>query len=172
MDNLLKRAETKRIEMRAQLNPLFLPIYDLMCDSFSGTYWFPYKGLRTMAEQAELFGRGRDEKSVRAGERIVTYAMPGSSPHNYGCATDWVCWQPTWGPKEIWEKSDWEYLGNVAEECGAVWGGNFKKFPDKPHVELPITGGWAVVGDEYRKNGQLWIQDFIASRVKKLGGKL
>lgn len=32
-------------------------------------------------------------------------------------------------------EADWQEFGRIAEECGLVWGGRWKK-PDRPHVQM------------------------------------
>jgi len=34
-------------------------------------------------------------------------------------------------------RSDWYEMGAIAEACGLVWGGRWKRFPDFPHLEMP-----------------------------------
>jgi peptidoglycan L-alanyl-D-glutamate endopeptidase CwlK len=71
--------------------------------------------------------------------RIVTKARGGTSPHNYGLAWDFV---PIINGVAQWKRLD------LFDKCGAIaktitvdgfsleWGGDFKKFPDKPHIQL------------------------------------
>lgn len=88
------------------------------------------QGLRTYAEQDKLFAQGRT-----APGNIVTKARGGESNHNFGLAVD-VC------PYRN-GKLDWNYragflaLDAAAEKAGLNWGGDWKKFLDLPHLELP-----------------------------------
>lgn len=93
--------------------------------------------LRTMAEQEALYAVGRTLPG-----RIVTRAKPGSSAHNYGLALDAyplihgkLC---TSGPEGD-EVSDpiWQQYGAIARACGLEWGGDFRSFPEGPHVQMP-----------------------------------
>jgi D-alanyl-D-alanine dipeptidase len=83
-------------------------------------------GYRSAQEQNRLYAQGRT-----APGRIVTNARGGSSWHNYGLAADYafvVGGQLTWnGP--------WRVFGRIAGECGLEWGGDWTKFPDRPHVQ-------------------------------------
>lgn len=81
--------------------------------------------LRTFDEQAAEYAKGRDKPG-----RIVTFAKPGQSPHNYGMAAD-VCFV-----KEKYN-GPWDLVGKTAKAVGLVWGGEWKKLIDKPHVERP-----------------------------------
>jgi peptidoglycan LD-endopeptidase CwlK len=87
------------------------------------------EGLRTFKRQEELYALGRTQPG-----RIVTYARPGQSLHNFGLALD-VCFlgKDPWLEKEpeLWEK-----FGQIAEGHGFAWGGAFKKFKDRPHIEI------------------------------------
>jgi peptidoglycan L-alanyl-D-glutamate endopeptidase CwlK len=89
------------------------------------------QGLRTFAEQDALFAQGRTKPG-----RVVTNARGGQSNHNYGLAVDVV---PFTNGKPNWEapNSIWVAIGAEAEKLGMEWGGNWKKFIDKPHIQLP-----------------------------------
>jgi peptidoglycan L-alanyl-D-glutamate endopeptidase CwlK len=89
------------------------------------------QGFRTFEEQDALFAKGRT-----AAGQIVTQARGGESNHNYGLAADIVPFEggkPNWdAPIEVWVD-----IGRTAERLGLEWGGSWKKFVDKPHVQLP-----------------------------------
>jgi peptidoglycan L-alanyl-D-glutamate endopeptidase CwlK len=89
------------------------------------------QGLRTFAEQDALFAQGRSRPGP-----IVTRARGGQSNHNYGLAVDVVPFnngQPNWNaPLGVWTT-----IGSEAEKMGMEWGGDWKKFVDKPHIQLP-----------------------------------
>jgi D-alanyl-D-alanine carboxypeptidase/Putative peptidoglycan binding domain len=89
------------------------------------------QGLRTFAEQDALFAQGRS----RPGQ-VVTRARGGQSNHNYGLAIDVVPYangKPNWNaPNSIWSA-----IGAEAEKLGLEWGGDWKRFIDRPHVQLP-----------------------------------
>ena len=89
------------------------------------------QGMRTFAEQDELYAKGR----TKPGE-IVTQARGGESNHNYGLAVD-LC--PFTHDKPDWNApmSAWAAIGAAAEKHGLEWGGQWKKFIDKPHVQMP-----------------------------------
>ncbi|MBD0372614.1 MAG: peptidoglycan-binding protein [Pyrinomonadaceae bacterium] len=89
------------------------------------------QGLRTFAEQDALFAQGRTKPGP-----VVTRARGGQSNHNYGLAVDLVPFnngQPNWNaPLGVWTT-----IGREAEKLGLEWGGDWRKFVDKPHVQLP-----------------------------------
>ncbi|MEP6636020.1 MAG: M15 family metallopeptidase [Acidobacteriota bacterium] len=97
------------------------------------------QGLRTFAEQDALFAQGRNKPG-----QIVTRAKGGQSNHNYGLAVD-VC--PFVNGKPVWNAAPalWFAIGTEAMKRGLEWGGDWKKFIDKPHVQIPgLTVGQCV----------------------------
>jgi peptidoglycan L-alanyl-D-glutamate endopeptidase CwlK len=89
------------------------------------------QGLRTFAEQDALFAQGRTKRGA-----VVTNARGGQSNHNYGLAVDVVPFtdgKPNWNaPNSVWMA-----IGQEGGKVGLEWGGNWKKFIDKPHLQLP-----------------------------------
>jgi peptidoglycan LD-endopeptidase CwlK len=88
------------------------------------------QGLRTFAEQDELFKQGRTKPG-----QIVTRARGGQSNHNYGLAVDlcpFVNGKPQWNDNAAFIR-----IGVEASKLGLDWGGSWKKFIDKPHVQMP-----------------------------------
>lgn len=91
--------------------------------------------LRSMDEQATLYARGRT-----APGRIVTYAKPGQSYHNYGLAFDVAILKdgtPTWDTKvdvNDNEVEDYLEVGLLGEKLGLTWGGRWR-FVDLPHFQ-------------------------------------
>ncbi|MCX7653594.1 MAG: M15 family metallopeptidase [Fervidobacterium sp.] len=105
-----------------------------------------YNTLRTKEEQEALFLQGRAPVEVvntarkKVGltpisaqeNKIVTLSK--DSPHCYGLAFDFV---PIVNGKVIWNDDKlWEKCGKIAEKLGLEWGGRWKDFPDKPHVQM------------------------------------
>src|SRR5688572_8406544 len=90
------------------------------------------QGLRTYKEQDELYAKGRTKPGP-----IVTQARGGQSNLNFGLAVD-LC--PFTNDKPDWNApmSVWAAIGAAAEARGLEWGGSWKKFLDKPHVQLPV----------------------------------
>ena len=91
--------------------------------------------LRTQAEQEALYAQGRTTSG-----KIVTNCRGYQSPHCWGVAFDFCR-----------NKKGWEYdntdgffnkVGRIAEklldntEYDLFWGGDFKTFVDRPHVEM------------------------------------
>jgi hypothetical protein len=146
----------RRIKFKKNLNKLYLPIYEALCNSL-GPIWQPYYGYRTAAEQDKIYNQGRTTDGP-----IVTRARAFESPHNYGCATDWCVWEngkPIWPDKKnkIWE--EYEY---ACAKAGSKWGNNFGDFP---HNELCISAPWKEVGKVYYKSGLVAVDEFIRQNI-------
>lgn len=97
-----------------------------------GAKGFPFEvvqGLRTYAEQEALFAQGRTKPG-----KIVTRARGGQSNHNFGLACD-LC--PTRNGTFDWNwRAAFLAINDEAEKVGLLWGGDWQKFLDLPHVEL------------------------------------
>ena len=84
------------------------------------------EGLRTVARQRELFAHGATTtmKSRHLnGHAVDLMAMVGGQGR-----WDWPLYEHLWG-----------YMGQSAKELSfpLEWGGNWKKFKDGPHFQLP-----------------------------------
>lgn len=84
-------------------------------------------GCRSAEEQNRLYALGRTKPG-----RIVTNARGGYSWHNFGLAADYAFIKDG---KLTWD-GPWTTFGIIARECGLEWGGDWQRFPDRPHVQL------------------------------------
>lgn len=84
---------------------------------------------RSRQEQTELYAQGRTKKGS-----IVTNCRYPDSPHNWGVAFDFC--RNVRGRE--YDNSDhfFERCGAIGKKLGLTWGGDWKKFVDKPHLEL------------------------------------
>jgi peptidoglycan L-alanyl-D-glutamate endopeptidase CwlK len=102
-------------------------------------------GTRTMAEQRRLYAQGRT-----APGKIVTNADAGESPHNFGLSIDFAfgdaLGKPTW-PND----APWATVAQIGKDLGLVWGGDFRSFTDRPHLE---TSNWRTIRNAWRQTGQ------------------
>jgi hypothetical protein len=141
----MKPSSEKRLQ---RLHPaLASAVRDVVADlAAQGITIEVVQGLRTFEEQDDLFAQGR----TRPGP-IVTQARGGESNHNYGLAADlcpFVDGKPAWNaPMAVWAA-----IGAAAEARRLEWGGQWKKFLDKPHVQLPLITVRECVSC-YRKGG-------------------
>lgn len=85
---------------------------------------------RTIEEQNELYEQGRTKPG-----KIVTNAKGDQSLHCWGVAFDF-CRNV---PGREYDDSDgfFEKVGSIGKKHGLSWGGDWEKFPDKPHLEMP-----------------------------------
>nr|WP_232231454.1 M15 family metallopeptidase [Paenibacillus sp. HW567] len=97
------------------------------------------QGLRTIAEQDELYAQGRTKPGA-----IVTNAKGGYSYHNYGLAIDFALLLPdgssvSWDMKRDGDKdqiADWLEVVQQAKLLGFEWGGDWTSFKDYPHFQM------------------------------------
>ncbi|MGP4077062.1 peptidoglycan-binding protein [Halobacillus sp. K22] len=110
-------------------------------------------GFRSMEEQARLYGQGRPNyvwqgKKYGKPGKIVTKAQPGQSNHNKGWAIDYFIVSED-GRKALWKVDErWRRAAAIAKGLGFSWGGDWKSFPDYPHLELApgsAPGGVSVL---------------------------
>ncbi len=120
----------------------------------------PYSGYRSVRDQNKLFMQSRTPQNskvsvarlkiggfpylasqleslpeVERGPR-VTNVVGGFSWHNWGEAVD--CYIEDRKGKPDWNADHPSYLeyGKEAESLGLTWGGSWKSFVDKPHIQL------------------------------------
>lgn len=87
------------------------------------------QGFRSIEEQNRLYAQGRTTNG-----NIVTNARGGQSFHNYGVAVDYVF------RKQGFDAPDylWTLFGLVGKKHGFFWGGDWKGFVDRPHLEMTL----------------------------------
>lgn len=84
-------------------------------------------GNRTKEEQRALYAKGRTAPGPK-----VTWTL--NSRHIGGRAIDLTLFS---GKNPVWESRHYDRAGAIGEELGLVWGGRWKRTPDRPHFELP-----------------------------------
>ncbi len=94
--------------------------------------------IRTISKQNELYNSGRSTAG-----HIITNAKGGESYHNYGLAIDYALKDPT--GNIIWDleydgnnngQADWVEVAEIGKQLGFEWGGDWKQFPDYPHLQM------------------------------------
>ncbi len=86
--------------------------------------------LRTFFEQDELFAQGRTKPG-----NIVTRARGGESSHNHGLAFDVAFRSPP--AADPFEGNPWDRVGQIGKSLGLEWGGDWTRFVDRPHFQVP-----------------------------------
>lgn len=105
-----------------------------------------FEGNRSWDRQAKLYAQGRTKPG-----KVVTQAQPGFSWHNFGLAADIVF---RVNGKWSWAESHpWAKLGALGKELGLEWGGDWKKFQDRPHFEWPKKMSLASARALYQAGG-------------------
>lgn len=84
-------------------------------------------GNRTKEEQRALYAKGRTAPGPK-----VTWTL--NSRHIGGRAIDITLFS---GKNPVWESKHYATAGRIGKELGLVWGGDWKRTPDRPHFELP-----------------------------------
>lgn len=102
-------------------------------------YWIRItRGYSSYEQQAKVYAQGRTEPG-----RLVSWARPGLSFHNYGLAFD-VCfigldpYLETMAKMRGEQKADvvWERVAECVEANGMVSGRRFRMRQDSPHAQL------------------------------------
>lgn len=146
------------------------------------------QGKRTMVEQAQLFGQGRNSyvyKGIQYGKpsmNKVTNAEPGQSIHNYGIALDFALIKN--GKEIIWDttadlnhdgKSDWIQIVEEAKKLKFSWGGDWASFRDFPHLEwlggLSYNQVFNGVKPKFTVIGKDYSSKFYTEKVAKVKTK-
>ena len=123
--------------------------------------------LRTFEEQEELYAIGRTKFFDKNGKRLgmVTKARGGQSIHNYGLGIDIVLLidknsdnnyeTASWNLLADSDKDgtpDWMEVINYFKSLGWSWGGDWKSFPDYPHLEKTFGLSWKELLKRYNNN--------------------
>lgn len=97
------------------------------------------EGRRSRDEQAARYAIGRRREPDGTWTKVgatVTNAAPGQSAHEWGLAVDIALLSDTRPHPYLGDnEAAWNEIGRRAKSLGLVWGGDFKKLIDKPHVE-------------------------------------
>lgn len=91
-------------------------------------------GLRSYAEQDELYAQGRTKPGPK-----VTNARGGYSNHNFGIAFDVGVFE---GNKYLPDSVKYKAVGVLGTDLGLEWGGNWTSIVDQPHFQL--RPAWAL----------------------------
>jgi peptidoglycan L-alanyl-D-glutamate endopeptidase CwlK len=124
-------SETRLTQVHPELSRRIHQLADMLAFPIRVT-----QGMRTYAQQDELYAQGRTSPGA-----IVTEAQAGYSMHNFGLAVDVVPYLngiPDWNDKD----AEWAEVLAKAPSCGLAEGAQWRTFPDEPHLypqELPAA---------------------------------
>jgi peptidoglycan L-alanyl-D-glutamate endopeptidase CwlK len=135
----LARIEKLHLSVRSEM----MQIIDDCNENLSGRSQVRIsQGLRTFAEQDELYNK----------RPRVTKAKGGQSIHNYGFAVDIVLIidgkSASWDTHKDWDNdgiADWDECVKVFAKHGWNWGGNWTSFKDMPHFDKIGLNNWRVL---------------------------
>jgi peptidoglycan L-alanyl-D-glutamate endopeptidase CwlK len=128
--------------------------------------------LRTPEEQNILYRQGRTNLKDANGSNLkkVTNAKAWQSIHNYGLAFDFTLLLDTdnngtfetvsWSTMKDFDgdkQADWMEVVNHFKKLGWEWGGDWKKFPDYPHLEKNYGLDWKALKSRY-ENGDTFTE--------------
>jgi|SRR6266850_2720825 len=156
-------SERRLSEVHPRLASLIRQLAGLHAAEFPDNALRVTQGLRTWAEQDELYAQGR----TAPGE-IVTKAPAGHSQHNFGLAIDIVPLDNHGVP--IWDNTlpVWKRLIALAQGLGLESGAIWKTLKDYPHLQL--TGSWPVSPDDAQRSayasggiGKVWADSGLPS---------
>ena len=134
----LKNLKTKIIRLIKQLQNIAKE---------NGIDFVVAQGFRSIEEQNKLYAQGRTKPG-----KVVTNARGGDSLHNFGVAFD-VC--PLVSGKADWKNiKAFNKLGELGKSLGLEWGGDWKKFPARPHFQY--TAGYKLI--DFKKNKIDWVR--------------
>ena len=95
------------------------------------------QGVRTTEQQQALYAKGRTEKGPKVtncdGE--MKRSNHQVKEDGYGHAVDCAFV----GLEPFSESHPWHLYGAAVREQGLAWGGDWKRFKDRPHAELPAA---------------------------------
>ncbi|MCX6074064.1 MAG: M15 family metallopeptidase [Campylobacterales bacterium] len=130
VDNTIDLVDSESEKHIATLLPEVQPLARALVHkaALNGIHIKIISGLRTYAEQDELYAQGR----TKAGNK-VTNARSGHSNHNFGIAFDIGVFE---GNKYLADSAKYKALGVLGMDIGLEWGGNWKTIVDQPHFQL------------------------------------
>ncbi|MCK9372612.1 MAG: M15 family metallopeptidase [Sulfuricurvum sp.] len=126
VDTVDARSEKSIVTLLPEVQPLARALVHKA--AFSGIQIKILSGLRTYAEQEELYARGRTKPGNK-----VTNARGGHSNHNFAIAFDIGVFE---GNKYLADSAKYKAVGALGMDIGLEWGGNWKTIMDQPHFQL------------------------------------
>lgn len=115
-------------------------------------------GFRSFEEQNKLYEQGRSK-----GGNIVTNARGGESYHNYGVAIDFFIYSSDLSTVSWKVDKKWRRVVSIAKGLGFEWGGDWKSFPDYPHLQ--ISNGMTI--NQLKNNAS--VHDIVVGKIAVTG---
>lgn len=134
---------------------------------------FPTSGLRSYEDQQTVYNKGRDSSGKVIDPRaVVSWAKPGQSYHNYGCAIDSAFkYKNAYGDSDPYLSKHpngfylWQEFGRMCRDEGLTWGGDFQnEKQDRPHAQLTFGVDITTMRDLYFKDGLSAVWDELEKR--------
>jgi peptidoglycan L-alanyl-D-glutamate endopeptidase CwlK len=96
------------------------------------------QGVRTTEQQQALYAKGRTAPGSKVTNADGVRAKSNHQPKadGYGHAVD-CCFLDERGKPSWAESHPWALYGAMAKSLGLIWGGDWVKLNDRPHIELP-----------------------------------
>lgn len=137
----LEQVKLKSQKRLAGVHPVIRQLGEVLIERCynRGVWILITQGLRTYAEQDELYAQGRTKPG-----KIVTNVKGGYSIHNFGFALDFalllrdgktVSWD-TLRDDDKDSMPDWSEVVEEAKRLGFEWGGDWRSFVDMPHIQM------------------------------------
>lgn len=104
----------------------------------AGHPMFVVQGLRTVAQQRELYSHGRNgdhRPIVTQKDGVLKRSNHQPRADGFGHAVD-CAFRPSGALTAFDLRQPWHLYGDALVKAGIAWGGNWKTFPDLPHAEL------------------------------------
>lgn len=163
--------ETK-VNKYALYPPFLAKLEELIvnCDKRGAHFWLT-SGYRNEDEQNALYALGRTVKNPDGVSKekpmgnIVTNAKALQSNHNFTIAADFTfdLRPDVKGLQPSWKEEHYKILAEEARKLGLEAGADWKTFPDRPHIQLPISKN-KITFDMLRD----WIKVSVANLWKEL----
>lgn len=115
--------------------------------------WKIFESHRSVKRQLWLYAQGR----TRTGNKVTNLKSPRY--HGLGLACDIVWYDKKNNPR--WDGVDemWQRLGHAAKTNGCEYGGDWKSFPDTPHIQVSKSNylQWKLLAKKWCKQHGLSI---------------
>ena len=127
------------LDKLAGVHPRLIAVVTRMCEAMAilGFHLLVTDGVRTTEQQKALYAKGRTAPGSIVtqldGERKRSNHQVKADGYGHGVDCCFlVNEKPSWA-----ESNPWQLYGAMAKAQGLAWGGDWDRFPDKPHIELP-----------------------------------